>query len=279
MGRTLHYNVKPLNGRFTRDELVEMRNFVIGYAEQTEWTCEYFDLDPFVYYPNWSNGSNWEKIEAEIKCLATKEVDEIIIIEKLFESGLILFHKTNPELGFYWFCKVGGNEANAKAIVSGFVALSKQMPNVSISVHDEGEYLRCPVIIEHGQAKIDTNDIESSIAYLLSSALFDKLYKDCCIKFVQKAHTLWSLKQQYQSSKCEYNISLFCRAVNGTDFANYPEYNTTQIMAGFEGEYYGLTDKDPEAESLKMCANIKAMIPDNLTMVVAPKFDAHGKVI
>lgn len=59
------------------------------------------------------------------------------------------------------------------------------------------------------------------------------------------------------------NPFVYCRVVNPKDFEIHPEYSASQIMAGFDGEYYGLTDKDPESESYKILASFTKLI-DNL---------------
>ena len=54
--------------------------------------------------------------------------------------------------------------------------------------------------------------------------------------------------------------SKLCRKVNPDDFIGHPEYDSKQVMAGFDGEYWGLTSKDTELESLKAVAFMQQIV-------------------
>jgi hypothetical protein len=62
---------------------------------------------------------------------------------------------------------------------------------------------------------------------------------------------------------------LFCRAVNIDDFYTY-EGGASKLMDGFDGEYWGLSDKDSEAESYRMIAQVQKLFGSR-KITVLPK--------
>jgi hypothetical protein len=274
MGRTLHYNIKPKNGRFTKKELEKLHNTGQIYKDKCKWSCETIDIAPYNIYPNWNIKSDWDKLNKRWAELEQQELHPNEISKFLVKEGIASFHGSNPEYGFYGFTKVGGNELNALQVVMALSAASRVVKNASIHIRDEGEFLKCPLIIEKDKAKPDRDKIYQNIAHLLAAPLF----KDCYAKFkdewIEKAKVLYELanpQEQLISETPDKPIAFFCRPVKAEDFAEHPEYGAGQIMAGFEGEYYGLSDKDSEAESYRMIAKFQKLLPKDFEIIVTPK--------
>ena len=269
MGRTLHYELTPKNEKFTKGELEKIFEVSEKVRKSTKWTCEEFSINPYDFYPNWDNNSTWKKVKGRQNCLLREGVNYLKTCKILVEEGLTLFlNRKKPVYGFSDFCKVGGNEKNAMEVIAGLTAISIAVKNAEIKVHDEGKYLKCPIIIYQGKTKPDREAIFESIGYWMTSQ-WDPAYKNSGYDWKKMSKELYDIIKKHEVGW--FNIQSFCRYVCKKDFEKYPEYNAGQIMAGFEGEYYGLTDKDPEIESYKMSAMVKKMLPPGLKMEVAPK--------
>lgn len=285
MGRTLHYGFKPKNGRFTPKELEKLYDVGRIYRERCEWTCESIDIDPYNIYPNWDYlkkddyRDGWAILSKRYDELAKTGLHPNKIAKQLVKEKIAQFHDghAHPEFGFSGFTKTGGNELNSLQVVLAVVAATRTVKNATATIHDEGKLIRCESLeIDNGKARPDREEIQQHIGYLLSTALFDEVYASHREDFIELAKELYA----YVNPKVEgwqtiggnwENIAKFLRPINAEDFDNYPEYNAGQIMAGFNGEYFGLTEEDPEAASYRMCAMVQKMIPDGLSMQVAPK--------
>lgn len=275
MGRTLHYEFKPKNGKFTAKELEKLYDVGQIYFERCEWTCETFDIRPYGIYPNWDRKSTWDKLSARWNELAQEGLHPNKISQVLVKEGIAYFHRDKPEYGFYGFTKVGGNELNALQVTMGLIAASRTVKNAVITLHDEGKFLKCHLIIRAGLAMPDADAISSQIGYLLSKALFDDGYAGYKESFVENAKELYDTKESHQEGWCsetpKYDIAEFCRPIKAEDFENHPEYGASEIMAGFNGEYFGLSTVDAEAESYRMIASIQKLLPKDVKIDVAPK--------
>ncbi len=282
MGRTLHYNFKPKNGRFTAKELEKLYDVGKIYLERCEWTCEAINIRPYDIYPNWKGNCTWELLEKRWSELVEQGLHPNKISQTLVKEKIANSHQSSPQLGFYGFTKTGGNELNSLQVVSALFATSKVVKNASVSLNDEGELLKCPITIENGLAMPDEDRIDSDTASLLYRALFDEVYSDLAEDFKGKAKALYDNKKQFKhlgdnrymiDGKPRWEISDCCRPIDPADFENHPEYGAGQIMAGFEGEYFGLAKKDAEAESYRMIASLQKLLPNDVTMQVAPKLN------
>lgn len=289
MGRCLNWKIKPKSGEFTIEDLRMMHDISVGAQGMCEWTCETFELEPGIY-PNWARFSEpdkatkgWDAINkrfAELKKTGMHPVDADM---QLVAEGLALMYRPEWRREIGGFCKVGGNELNAMVITATLVLVSKKMI-CTITLSDEGKYLRCPVVIEDGKARPDEEGIRDSISHLLTLKWNDNYNKDK--KFLARveaeARELYDIEKahhsRYYPPRCEWDIAEFTRPVNPKDFEQHPEYGASQIMSGFYGEYFGLSDKDAEAESFRMIGSLQKMISaaagdeaKNLRMEVAPR--------
>ncbi len=281
MGRAITYNLISKKGDFSEEDLERIYQVSLKAENSCTWTCENFLINPYAVYPNWEGNSDWDKLNKRYDNLRRGGLSKIEVCKTLVREGFALyFTDENRHRKIHGFTKVGGNELNAMVVVLGLAAISLAVENTSISVHDEGEFLKCPIVIEEGMARPDDRKIDKDISWLLISQ-WREGYEDLYPKFKKKAKKLYEFKERYESNyhppRCEWEITTFCRKVNPEDFKDHPEYGAAQIMAGFDGEYYGLTDKDPEAESYRACAFIKKLIPPGLEMEVTPRLGDIGK--
>lgn len=255
MGRTLHYEVLNEVGLEDKRTMLKISEHYNSGKFKDVWTCENFYLDPWHFYPNWDIKDNsWEKVNSRLKILEGLGIPYHEAIIKMHDEGYVNFHSPGK---IYGFTKVGGNEYNALLVYLALIDISR-LTNAIISLRDEGEFLLVPVILEKGQAKIDIQDVKESWEYWRKEGWLDPASKNF------NAYNT-NTKMLMQKKLCQKYIGLsnpfaLCRVVNQKDFEVHPEYGASQIMAGFEGEYYGLTDKDSEKESYKMLANFTKLI-------------------
>lgn len=273
MGRTLHWEITPRNGgKFTKNDLHRFYNVSEMIRSKCNWTCGTFTIDIGIF-PNWGKGLDWDTVNRRADELFSQSLNHIDVELELIRGGIALPHNPYWWSRIYGFCKVGGNELNAMWVVRGLTQVSIEVKKATIAVRDEGNYLLCPIIIEEGMARPDDRRIDSDIAWWMTRRWYPE-YADAA-NWESMSKSLWELKEKYHSRyfppKCEWVVETFCRHVNPADFDRHPEYSAGSIMAGFEGEYYGLTDKDPVFESLKVCAQIKELLPEGATMEVAPR--------
>jgi hypothetical protein len=246
MGRTLHYRVLNQD-RLTDEHLAAM----LAVSEQFNsgpfaniWTCENFFLDPLASYPNRQREENWESCERRFAELEAAGLPPLAVRRQLLQEGVALRH--SEELR--GFTKVGGNEYNALLVYAALIEISKRTPAV-ISLHDEGEFLLCDVLIRRGKARPGRARMEEAIAcWEKQGFLKDNQYG--CADTAQLFRKLLEQEKRWQRPE------KFCRTVRREDFAGHPEYNAGEIMAGFHGEYYGLTGKNPFDESMHALADI-----------------------
>jgi hypothetical protein len=246
MGRTLHYRVLNQD-RLTDEHLAAM----LAVSEQFNsgpfaniWTCENFFLDPLASYPNRQREENWESYERRFAELEAAGLPPLAVRRQLLQEGVALRH--SEEL--CGFTKVGGNEWNAALVYAALIEISKRTPAL-IKLSDEGEFLRCDVLIRRGKARPGRARMEEAIAcWEKQGFLKDNQYG--CADKAQLFRKLLEQEKRWQRPE------KFCRTVRREDFAGHPEYNAGEIMAGFHGEYYGLTGKNPFDESMHALADI-----------------------
>lgn len=275
MGRTLHYEFIPKSGQFSHTELEKLYNVGAIYYERCNWTCEAISIRPYDVYPSWENNSTWDKLsnrwhELELQDKHPNQIAQILVKEKIANFQ----QNKPPKPCFGCFTKTGGNELNSLQVVMCLLAASRIVKNSLIKVHDEGELLKCGLIISEGKSRPDIDEISSSIAHCLGSVLFNPEYESCKDSLIEHARQRYEIKEQFYqldlSEKFE-DISLFVRPINPDDFADYPEYNAAQIMAGFNGEYFGLSNTDPETKSYRMIASFQKLLPSDVEIKVCPK--------
>ena len=323
MGRTLHYSIKK-EGKFNKKELMHIYNVCIFYNSdellkeinttynshlKELWTCENFWIGLGNCYPNWNNtdpafkyaDTAWKFIEQQENELS-KTMDKYDVIKTLKKQKYIV----DEVLGsseIRAFTKVQGNEFNSFLVLQALIDISKKLPNVTIKIFDEGEFLFCPLTIKKGKAKPDINDLVKSIQYYAGLMIFSNDMKNYCGMlfapqefskcFKQDLHLdnssdietyihyinnkLRNLKEietalisqglrdadlyfyNIENSDQMFDPMLFTRKVNVEKFLSY-ECQIGTLMDGFDGEGFGLTDKDSESESYKTIAKLQKML-------------------
>ena len=281
MGRTLGFTV--INGKDMTDAEKEIMLAVSNKYNSGEfenvWTCENFYLNPWDFYPNWQTFDRlktvidvkepWDFIEQKREeCRAGgKSVRETY--EWLHKAGLILFHNDKDEDTFGGFCKTGSNEYNSMLVFVALLEISV-LTKAEIYLSDEGDFLLGEIIIKDGKVKFDKKAIKENWAYWKKSGYLDKESEDHTAKYCSKKYddqkTILALYPGWTEPQ---NV---CRTVDPEDFKDHPDYGAAQIMAGFQGEYWGLDTEDSEAMSLRMCAMMQGLFAGtDLKMEVAPK--------
>ena len=261
MGRTLHYTVTNAQTLSEKEKeiIVEVSKTMNSGAFTDVWTCENFYLDPLSFYPNLANPiikscgegheSAWEFVEKELTRMQSLGLSLTKAKEILIETKIVNLH--NEDKSIEGFTKVGGNEYNALLVLLACVAITERT-SAEITLSDEGEFLIVPIELKGGKARADQEAWADGENYK------------------QKAEDLidFALAHRKYSTPSDFH-----RSVNPADFAKHGEYSAGEIMAGFHGEYFGLTTRDPEIESYKMLGKITNALGkhEGLTVEVASK--------
>jgi len=183
MGRTLHYTVTKDKGNFTKHEAETMfKVSQFANAEPKLWTCESFWLDPYDYYPYWNNRGGraigWDQINARYDKIKASGKSHIEICKQLHKEKLIMWRNEGNFSVARGFTKVQGNELNSLMVFTALIAISQQCPNVKITLHDEGEFLYCDLIIRKGRVIPDLSDLKGRIESWAASAYFSSQTKE-----------------------------------------------------------------------------------------------------
>jgi hypothetical protein len=261
MGRTLHYQV--LNPDQLTDAHLETL-LAVSTAYNTGqfakvWTCENFYLDPLASYPNWQAGHDWKSYEKRYAELEAQGFSPLAIRRQLVAEGVAKCH-SNELRGF---TKVGGNEWNALLVYSALLKITELTPAL-IKLSDEGEFLLCDVLIRKGKVRPDRDRISESWQYWERQGFLTTDEYGCATKQALQEKLLKKGNRWQQPEA-------LCRPVKPEDFAVHPEYNAGEIMAGFHGEYYGLSDQNPFDESMHAIARVHSLLPAGMTIQVAKK--------
>lgn len=162
MGRTIHYSVEDDGQNFIAEEEWQQIEKLQGKYNQTyKWTCERLCLERHSIHPNWRAWDEtslkvqevWNEIHAELK--------KPNGMQKLLEHGLIEVSKggyRGSEFLMSGFTKVREDEHNAGLVVMFLLEASLIAPGIQIKVYDEGDCLKCPVIIQNGTIKPDAEE-------------------------------------------------------------------------------------------------------------------------
>ena len=275
MGRTLHFEV--LNSKGITDE---EKGIMLGISNKYNegqfegvWTCESFYLNPWDYYPNWKT---FEVIKTVMDVEPWEMIDQTY--HKYRESGmtiresyerlekkdkLILFHSA-PDDNICGFCKTGSNEYNSLLVYLALLEISVET-SAEISLSDEGEFLLGDVIIKNGKVKFDVKSIKRDWEYWEEQNFIEEDLHGCGTKMRNQKAML-----KLYPGWIEPHLAV--RPVDPEDFKEHPEYGAAQIMGGFEGEYWGLNQNDPEKESYNMVALIAgALVGTDLKLQVGAK--------
>jgi len=172
MGRTLHYNIKKINGsNFTKKEMQKICEVNNKYASEPFsklWTCEWFDLDPTSSYPNWDKFADHKTFDefykGKHKELKDKGFNHFEIFNELVKKGFIIpVNESKRKVG--GFTKTQGNELNSLMVLQALIEISNAVPKGEIYVSDEGRFLLAPLKIRNGKAIPVLNEVLESIQY------------------------------------------------------------------------------------------------------------------
>lgn len=272
MGRTLHWSLKNSEA-LSKEDAKTFTNVSEKYNSgkfKGIWTCENFwcqirepefvDAKVMRDFPE-HTGNMWSHLYNVVAKDYATHVEKEEFLEK---EGYI----TRGGHFGSWFCKTGGNELNSMLVLYALVELSLLTP-AEFALSDEGDFLRCPVFIKDGKVSIDKETMFNSIEYWKKQKFLEPgNYPEVLATY----NDYIDLLQKYENNWVDPVI--LHRPVDPKDFEDYEEYNVKQIMAGFNGEYWGLNTEDPELESYKRTAEIKKMLDIdglNVTMEVATK--------
>ena len=233
------------------------------------WTCENFYLEPLAFYPNWDRYPNadpgrlWQMLGDRFAELQESGLHRLDAIRHLHNEGLIRYHSTGEIRGS---CKVGGNEFNAAIVYAALLMISAETNSV-ISLTDEGEYLLIPLLLKNGLAKPWPQRVKEDWSHWQKQG------------FIRKNTYGLADKQQLQAELLKNfpdfaDPESFCRDVQRKDFKAHPQYDGSQILAGFYGEYWNLNgDFDPEMESLSLSALLQGLARESgLTLSCGKSF-------
>jgi len=169
MGRTIHYLVEDDGqNHVTDEEWQKIEALQKKFDTDYTWTCENLCLERITIQPNWSV---WEKTGLEVKQVWERihvELDKPAGMRRLQDHDLIEVSKGGYRGAGYLmsgFTKVRDDESNAALVVKFLTEASVLAPGIRIKVHDEGDYLSCPVIIRNGRMEPDKQEIASQIKY------------------------------------------------------------------------------------------------------------------
>jgi hypothetical protein len=169
MGRTIHYSVEDNQENFiTEEQWKEIEKLQEKYNSSYNWSCEKLSLERFSIHPNWRAWDEtglkvqqvWKRIEDELK-----KPDGL---KELLDNGLIEVEKGGYRGSAFLmsgFTKVREDEYNAGLVIMFLLEASLIAPGIKLRVQDEGDYLRCPVIIQNGTMKPDKEELKSEIEY------------------------------------------------------------------------------------------------------------------
>jgi len=192
MGRTLNYKITKEKSNFNKKELEKIYD-VCKYYNSDDlltdinstfksdlkelWTCEDFWIGLGNFYPDWHNNPIWNRTTGwdaihkrfdELKDLSYYDQLKILQDEKLIIDGI---PKTKQLRGF---TKTQGNELNSMLVLQALITISNKLPNATITISDEGEYLMCPLTIKKGLALPNVKDLLEYIQYYSQKMLFSK---------------------------------------------------------------------------------------------------------
>jgi hypothetical protein len=169
MGRTIHYLVvDDGHNHVTDNEWQSIAELQEKYNTGHTWTCEQLSLERFSILPNWTA---WEETGLGVKQVWDRihvELDKPAGMQKLLDHSLIEVTRGGYRGKGYLmsgFTKVRDDESNAALVVKFLTEASMLAPGVRIKVHDEGDYLACPVVIHNGRMEPDKQEITSQIQY------------------------------------------------------------------------------------------------------------------
>ena len=267
MGRTLHFGINNSQDMTDEDKdiLVEVSDKYNSGELEKVWTCESFYFDPYNYYPNWTYfnalstcvpetdgvGYAWEFVCLRLDALMRAGFSRNRAVKELIKRQIINQHDENGELR--GFCKTGSNEYNSMLVFLALVEISVRIPRAEICLSDEGEFLLGDLIIQDGKVKFNEKSMKKDWDYWKEQGFLDEDKHGTRAKMELQQNLLELYPGWFES---KYAI----RPVNSADFKDHPEYGAAQIMAGFYGEYWNLSDNDGEAESYKMLEMITGMM-------------------
>jgi len=278
MGRTLHFEV--IN---SKEITLEEKEIMVAISDKYNegefkdvWTCENFYLDPWDYYPNWQFfkaietcapvAEPWDFIEKKYDDCKAEGMKHGEICNKLYKDRYINFHREQGE-NIRGFCKTGGNEYNSLLVFIALVEITTKT-KAEIELHDEGELLYGDIIIKDGKCKFDIKSMKQSWAYWKKQGFLDSDEYSC-------RTTMENQKRLIKLYSEWFPPQMAVRPVNPEDFKDHPAYGAGQIMAGFNGEYFGLSTEDSEKQSYLfvegLCKMLESAGIDRKNLVVAPK--------
>lgn len=185
MGRVLSWDIIP-DKPFTDSQINKLQEIGKKYNSgkfEKVWSCENFWCDVYDFYPNWDDpkgvfnkgkDNQWDIINFMYDKLLKLNRNHAKTCRELRKEGYILFHNSNPKSEAHGFCKVQGNEFNSLLIYRALIEISKAIPNATINVRDEGEFLLCEVKLQNGKALPDLEKVREGIHWRAAITLLGR---------------------------------------------------------------------------------------------------------
>jgi len=197
MGRTLHYRIEKLKGKFTAREQQVFDNVSRAYNSgmfEGVWSCENFWISCSDYSPAWAKwgagkAESNKQIDTRYNTLAKQNLSHTKIVAQLVKEKLVVYNDENRLSCIRGFTKVQGNELNATLVYTALLEISKRCPAVRIHLEDEGELLFAPVYIQNNKVLPDLACLKQDIerwGYLLAKAHCTELINQDTIKSLTK---------------------------------------------------------------------------------------------
>jgi len=170
MGRTIHYLVEDKKENIlTEKQWKQIEQLQDKYNENHKWSCEQLSLQRFTLYPNWDTWEDSGLTTSEIWEKINQRLNEPDGLQKLRLENLIDYKEGGYRGKGYLmsgFTKVRDYEEDAALVVKFLIEISTMAPDLDIKVSDEGDYLKCPVILRNGKMSVDIEELQSHLEYL-----------------------------------------------------------------------------------------------------------------
>lgn len=286
MSRAINFQISE-DKSFTDKELQRLYNLSSYYSKNFDWIVDEFWAGINPPEPNWKkfqdDSLGWAMLEDHLKSGLNEQKSMIEVLREGEELGIV---ENNPPLDTNVFestVRVLGNEACARVILKALSDVSLAIPNCTIKAQDEGHLLYCDLIIRKGKAIPDTAWLKGLKSDLVSMATVKygdvdsrvkdpsvfKYYKeDMNLRVKSFSEILQKLSKKIGTKKIESkyiqyitesnwpDMEFFLRNVDIRSFNHY-KASPGNLLGGYFGEHWNLTNIDVESESYHFLSKIQ----------------------
>ncbi|MCX6135211.1 MAG: hypothetical protein NTU47_15475 [Ignavibacteriales bacterium] len=167
MGRRIIYRIEDnSSNRFSEEEWDEVERLQHWYNSEFAWSTGRLAFKPYVVFPNTEDFENldtpvWEVISKRHQVLRDAGLGERAIIAQMEKDKLLVV-----KWGGYYdnclasgFTRVADNEWNAYLTCDFLLKASTLLPSVTISVKDEGKFIKTGCVQLHNASAILPHDV------------------------------------------------------------------------------------------------------------------------